>query len=427
MKQDNLVSQSFSSLNDWLFYLERIHTTAIDMGLARVTDVARRLGLTSLAPAKVVLVAGTNGKGTTIRSMEQLLLAQGLRVGTYNSPHIQRYNERVRINGQQLADEAHMAAFAAIEQARAEISLTYFEFGTLAALYLLKRAALDVVLLEVGLGGRLDATNIVDTDLSVITTIDLDHKEWLGDTRELVAKEKAGIFREAGLAVIGELQPPVTLAEAVTERHVTARWVNQDYRYEIAEHSWQYQSAELNLSDLPLPQVPVQNVATAMTALNMLQLLPSDATIRAVLAQLCCEGRMQQLSESPRIYVDVAHNPESARYLAGQLAKWLGQGWTVRAVVGMLADKDIRNALAPVLPVVQHWHLASLAGPRGAEASLLAETLTALGQSQYQLADSVAEAMTQARQQLHEQQLIIVFGSFYTVAGALDYWSSRAQ
>lgn len=415
-------SQS-SSLDDWLCYLESIHPKNIDMGLTRVRQVGEKLGYTSLP--NVILIAGTNGKGTTARCLEAILLAQGFSVGTYASPHLIRYNERVRINGDELPDQDHVAAFHALEQGRGDISLTYFEFGTLAALEVFKQKQPDYILLEVGLGGRLDATNIVEPIASVITTIDLDHKEFLGDTRELVGREKAGIFRERAPAIVGDLAIPQSIWQYAEElgTHVTA--ANKDYEFELGNDSLKYKNDSLALS-LPVPNIPAQNVATAITTLYKLNLLPSEDTLREVLAKLTVEGRFQCLSNTPLVYADVAHNPESARYLAQKLAEFKAHGKHIIALTGMLQDKDQKAVFNAVKSQVDEWHLASLSCFRGDKAQNLAVNLRSEVQTpQLSLHESVDQGLTGILQTMGEQDLLIVFGSFYTVADAIAFWQIK--
>ncbi len=311
------IPQAASPLASWLSYLENLHSKSIDLGLERVSQVAARLDILKPAPF-VFTVAGTNGKGTTCRTLESVLIAAGYRVGVYSSPHLVRYTERVRVQGKELAESAHTASFAEIEAARGDISLTYFEYGTLSALWLFKQANLDVVILEVGLGGRLDATNIVDADVAVITSIALDHTDWLGPDRESIGREKAGIFRAEKPAIVGD--------------------------------------------------------ATALAALRASRLNIDEQAIRDGIAQATLPGRFQIVSESPRVIFDVAHNPHAAEYLTGRL-KMLPKRGRVLAVIGMLHDKDIAGTLAWLKSVVDDWYCAPLEGPRGATAEQLLEHL----------------------------------------------------
>ncbi|AUX73239.1 bifunctional tetrahydrofolate synthase/dihydrofolate synthase [Erwinia pyrifoliae] len=409
---DNL-PQATSPLAAWLHYLEHLHSQAIDLGLERVQRVAAALDLLTPAPV-VITVAGTNGKGTTCRTLETVLLAAGYRVGVYSSPHLVRYTERVRVQGAELAETAHTASFAAIEAGRAATSLTYFEFGTLSALWLFKQVQLDVVILEVGLGGRLDATNIVDADVAVVTSIALDHTDWLGPDRESIGREKAGIFRQGKPAVVGEPDMPGTIADVAAEKGAQLNQRDRDWSYQVDGDSWSFHDASGSIEHLPLPQVPVPNAATALAALRASTLKVDEATIRRSLHQALLPGRFQRVSESPQVILDVAHNPHAASYLAGRLAE-IKCGAKVHAVVGMLHDKDIAGTLAYLAPQVDYWYCAPLEGPRGASAAQLAAHLNAA-----QSFASVTAAWHRALTQAEPQDIVLVCGSFHTVAQVME-------
>ncbi|WP_312042074.1 bifunctional tetrahydrofolate synthase/dihydrofolate synthase [Erwinia sp.] len=404
--------QATSPLVTWLHYLENLHSQAIELGLARVQRVAARLDLLKPAPF-VFTVAGTNGKGTTCRLLETLLMAAGYRVGVYSSPHLVRYTERVRIQGLELAESDHTASFADIEKGRGDTSLTYFEYGTLSALLLFKRAQLDVAILEVGLGGRLDATNIVDADVSVITSIALDHTDWLGPDRESIGREKAGVFRRGRPAIVGEPDMPHTIGEVADELGAPLLKRGRDWSYSVGEHDWSFTDAQGTLSGLPLPQIPLPNAATALAALRASSLKIDDATLYGV-DKAVLPGRFQTVAQSPRIILDVAHNPHAAGYLAGRLSE-LPKTGKVHAVVGMLHDKDIAGTLACLAPQVDYWYCAPLAGPRGATAEQLLAHLPGA-----QAFTSVSAAFERARRQAGEQDIVLVCGSFHTVAQVME-------
>ncbi|MCF6435824.1 bifunctional tetrahydrofolate synthase/dihydrofolate synthase [Pseudoalteromonas sp. MMG022] len=412
-------SQS-SSLDDWLCYLEGVHPANIEMGLERVKHVAERTQLLN-TPSKIILIGGTNGKGTTARCLESLLLAQGHSVGTYASPHLVRYNERVRINGAQLGDQDHVDAFHMLEQGRGETQLTYFEYGTLGALAIFKRYAVDFILLEVGLGGRFDATNIVTPYASVITTIDLDHKEYLGDTRELVGYDKAGIFRAATPAIVGDLDIPHTVTDYGNEINADMVLANRDFSHTVTEQGfkWYYQNY---CYEFATPAIPMQNVATALTTLAKLELLPSEQLIRSCLSQLQVEGRFQQLSESPKVYTDVAHNPESARYLRQKLASFKERGFKIHALIAMLADKEKANVIQEVSDVIDVWSCASLHGPRAEQAKNLQALVVQHTQTECLGYDNVTVALDKIIATQNDDTVLIIFGSFLTVADAIKYW-----
>ncbi|MCV3289818.1 bifunctional tetrahydrofolate synthase/dihydrofolate synthase [Aeromonas media] len=403
------------SLVDWLSYLEQIHPVNIDMGLDRVGAVARHMGLTQL-PFKVITVAGTNGKGSSCTMAASILMAAGYKVGVYSSPHLLRFTERVRIDGAELSDNEHCAAFAEVEAARGEIALTFFEFATLAGLWLFRRAAPDVLLLEVGLGGRLDATNVVESDVALITSIALDHCDWLGDTREAVAVEKAGVYRAGKPAISGEPNPPATIASEAARLGACLRQVGRDFHGDEQDADWDYHGLNHWLG-LPKPALPLMNAVTVLAALESLGLPLPESAIRDGLANARLAGRMQRLQNEPLVIVDVAHNPHSAAYLASQLRQIPCKGKR-SAVVGMLKDKDMAGSLAELDGLIDQWFLASLTGPRAATAEQLA---AALGDGQGSAAtfDGVSAAYGAALAASSPDDVVIVFGSFYTVADVL--------
>ncbi|CAH0534061.1 Dihydrofolate synthase/folylpolyglutamate synthase [Vibrio stylophorae] len=405
-----------SSLATWLTYLESIHTSAIDLGLERVAKVAQDAQLTKPAPT-IITVAGTNGKGSTCALMEAILLQAGYRVGVYSSPHLSRYNERVRINGQELEDSWHCRAFDAIEQARDTTSLSLFEFGTLAALWLFREQQVDVVLLEVGLGGRLDATNVVDHDVCVITSLAVDHVDWLGDDIEQIGFEKAGIFRTDKPAICGQPEPPASVAAHADEIGAKLHQVGYQFRYQVNEDSWDWFCGAFDLTHLPKPGLPIANAATALMALGCAELELTDEHIEQGLKTVQLAGRMERIAlgkGQPQVILDVAHNPHSAQYLATQLKLCRPQG-RVLAVVGMLHDKDIAGTLAVMQDSVDAWYCADLSGPRAAKADELCQHLpTAMSFHNPVTAWHVACADAMPEDQ------IIVFGSFHTVGEVRD-------
>ncbi|HCB1498164.1 TPA: bifunctional tetrahydrofolate synthase/dihydrofolate synthase [Klebsiella michiganensis] len=407
------IPQAASPLATWLSYLEHLHSKTIDLGLARVSEVAARMAVLKPAPF-VFTVAGTNGKGTTCRTLESVLMAAGFKVGVYSSPHLVRYTERVRVQGEELSELTHTTSFAEIEAARGEISLSYFEFGTLSALWLFQQAQLDVVILEVGLGGRLDATNIVDADVAVVTSIALDHTDWLGPDRESIGREKAGIFRGGKPAIVGEPDMPQTIAEIASEKGAQLLRRDVDWGYEAGEQSWSFSDENGALTDLPLPQVPMPNAATALAALRASKLNVDEQAIRDGIQKAMLPGRFQIISDTPRVILDVAHNPHAAAYLAGRL-KTLPKTGRVLAVIGMLHDKDIAGTLENLKAEVDYWYCAPLEGPRGATAEQLLEHLRA-GKVYTNVARAWHAAMADAR----PQDTVLVCGSFHTVAHVME-------
>ncbi|BDX07416.1 bifunctional tetrahydrofolate synthase/dihydrofolate synthase [Planctobacterium marinum] len=404
-------------LQGWLQYLEAIHPAQIEMGLERVADVYDALQL-SFTNSTVIMVAGTNGKGSTCRILERLAQASGLTTGVYSSPHISDYRERVRINNQMLSESAHCNAFKQVEQARGNTSLTYFEFGTLAALCLLAEAKPDVILLEVGLGGRLDAVNIVQPDVSVITTIDLDHQAWLGDTRELVGYEKAGIMRRDIPCVVGDLDIPDSVLQHAAATNANLFRRDEDFKVTEFESHWHFSAScnrgAFSLEALPKGNLPIQNAATALFTSRLLNWSLTDEQIRQVLQTTTLPGRMEAVSDDKRMLVDVAHNPQATAYLRKQL-----QNIPYRKLIfilGMLSDKDSRASLTVFKDLSATWLVAPLDCARSAQVEVLESSLADFGQEVVTCA-SIADAVTTAQNAAtHPQDLIIGFGSFYTVA-----------
>lgn len=420
-----------ASLKTWLSYLEHIHPTTIDLGLERVSLVAQRLDILKPAPF-VFTVAGTNGKGTTCRTLEMILLSAGYRVGVYSSPHLLRYTERVRINNQELPDIEHIKAFDQIEHARQDISLSYFEYSTLAALLMFKQANLDIVILEVGLGGRLDATNIVNADVAVITSIALDHTDFLGNTRESIGYEKAGIFKQHCTAIVGEPDTPSSIIKYAKEKQVQLHCCQPnkggDWQYKLVNHqSWNFKSLKDTYENLPVPQIPLANAATALAAISYSKLDVSINSIHQGLAITQLTGRFQIISENPLIIIDVAHNPHAAKYLNSQLQKVIQNRNNikkVRIVIGMLKDKDIKSTIAALK--ADCWYCASLYGERGATAEEIAVNINP-SVTTILTFPSVKAAWEQAKTDADENDIIVVCGSFYTVSDILGIAKNDEQ
>lgn len=414
---------AMSDLKTWLCYLEQLHPTTIDMGLERVKIIAQRLDILQPAPY-VITVAGTNGKGTTCRTLEMILLASKRKVGVYSSPHLLRFTERVRINNQESTAQETVNAFVEIEKVRGDISLTYFEYATLAALYQFKKAKLDVVVLEVGLGGRLDATNIVDADIAVITTIDIDHVDYLGNTRESIGREKAGIFKSKSIAVVGEQNVPVTIPLVAESVNCPIYTVNSDWSYQqIIDNQWSFESPLANYHHLPIANVPLANAATAIAALSYSSLNITQDDIVKGLKQASLVGRFQTLQHSPLVIIDVAHNPHAATYLIKQLAQLKAkQSKTgkIRFVIGMLKDKDIKSTLSILQGDV--WYCATLYGERGCKAEVLKQYLLDKEETTVLTFDHVADAYQKAMQDAKDNDIIVVCGSFHTVAEVLEQY-----
>ncbi len=419
---------SNTSLDDWLRQLEQLHPVEIELGLERVAQVAQRLQL--LTPsAPVVTVAGTNGKGSTVAVLESLAAQCGLRAGVYTSPHFLRFNERMRVAGEEVSDERICAAFEEIDSQRGDVSLTYFEFATLAALHVFNSERLDVIVLEVGLGGRLDAVNILDPGVAVITGIALDHQEWLGETLDDIAREKAGILRREVPAVVCDPAPPAGLRAAVTERGAApALWLGREFTVDGGQGGAGQWSCRLwaggheTLSCGPFADTGLlpENVAGALQAALLLGWpLARDAVSRAV-ERARPTGRRETRRIGDRDYIlDVAHNPAAAERLAQYLADHPVTGRTV-AVFSVMSDKDSRAMFTATLPVVDAWFLADQPGnPRAADATGLAGILRQLGVGMTSVSKNLRQALRRAQSITGEGDRIVVFGSFYTVAGVL--------
>lgn len=415
------------TLAEWLEHIALQHPQSIALGLERVQAVRVRM---RIEPQAVLLVVGgTNGKGSTCAMLESILRCAGYRTGLYSSPHLLRYNERVRIDAVEAEDAALCDAFAAVENARQETPLTYFEFGTLAAAWLFAREPLDVWILEVGLGGRLDAVNIFDADCAVLTSIDMDHMDYLGPTREDIGREKAGILRAGRPAVVADANPPRSVLEA--SQRLAARLLlgGRDFGFSADDGQWIYWGAGGKRPALAYPALrgPIQvvNAAAAIAAVDTLrERLPvTMQDIRRGLAEVRMPGRFQVLPGRPSVILDVAHNPQAARVLAENLSS-SGFAPSTHAVFGALRDKDIAGVVRAVAPRITDWHLATLSGPRGASATELSGHLDAAGVTAPRgIHDSPVRAYLAAAGQAGEADKIIVFGSFLTVAEVMQHLS----
>lgn len=410
----------FATLDEWLQWQETLHPNKIDLGLERVRRVYRQLSISALA-TRVVTVAGTNGKGSCIALLEALFRDAGFKVGSYTSPHLLRYNERIRINGQAVSDHALLRAFAAIDLARQEQTLTYFEFGTLAALSLFAESQLDLVLLEVGMGGRLDACNIIDADVSLICSIALDHQAWLGETREAIAIEKAGIMRLAKPAICADPDPPRTLLEQANRIGAKLHLQHQDFSLTRGECGWQWRDHEAAYPKLPLPElVTSADVLNRAAVIKVAEILKDDlpfslANLHKTMAQMPLPGRGEMLSKEPEVWVDVAHNPAAAAALAERLR--ILPAKKTHLVIGVLADKAIADILSALAAQVDYYYIAAPATARAMPLEALRDALQAQVSSD-QLSDftSITAAYRSAVAQATPGERIVVTGSFYTVA-----------
>jgi dihydrofolate synthase/folylpolyglutamate synthase len=421
------------TLPDWLAYIERQHPAAIAMGLERVAAVRDALGLKPAFP--LITVGGTNGKGSTCRILDAILLQAGYRVGTYTSPHLLRYNERVRIGGAEAGDDELCRAFAAVETARAGLGLplTYFEFGTLAALWLFVERRVDAAVLEIGLGGRLDAVNAFDPDVAVLVSVGMDHMEYLGDTREKIGWEKAHIFRPGHAAVCADADPPATVLEHAAAIGAPLLLIGRDFGYEAAAQQWRYRGPRATRHGLPLPALrgtaQLANASAAITALDLLhERLPVSAgALRAGLVHVENPGRFQVLPGRPAVVLDVAHNPAAAEVLARNLVQMTGHARTL-AVFSMLADKDIAGVARCLRGHVDHWFVAPLPGPRGSATQPLLQALREAGvTAPVEACADIENACRRASRAAGGGDRILAFGSFLTVAAAMTFLRHRGN
>lgn len=415
---------SFASLDDWLAWLETLSPREIELGLDRVLEVLARMDLPR--PALVVHVAGTNGKGSTAAMLEAMFVSTGRRVGCYMSPHVRRYNERMRFQGRELDDDAIATAFRTVEAARQKVVLTYFEFGTLAALSAFATADAEILVLEIGLGGRLDAVNAIDPDAAVITNVALDHCDWLGPDVESIAMEKAGVMRMGIPVVYGSPDVPVAIISEAQRRHADLRIAGRDFHAEIDGRRWHWRGRDHELRGLALPGLSgayqVRNASAALAVIEasgFTDLLAADVAGPA-LAGVRLAGRLQRHDGRCRYLLDVAHNPAASRVLAESLPE-LADGGRLIAVLGVLADKDLHGLLEPLCPLVDAWISVSAENPRALAADGLAARVANRCNRPCRIGGDVASGMRLAEALCRPDDLILVTGSFYTVGPALAY------
>ncbi len=413
------------TLADWLAHLESLHPKTIALGLARVDEVRRRMGLFPAFP--VIVVGGTNGKGSTCAMLESILSSAGYKVGCYTSPHLLHYNERVRIARQMVGDEALCASFEKVEMARGDTQLTYFEFGTLAAMQVFIGQEVDVAILEVGLGGRLDAVNVFDGDCAVVTSVDIDHTEYLGDTIEKIGFEKAGIYRPDRVAIFsGEAAPESLIGHA--ERIGARLWrIGREFRFLPHQGQWDFEGMAGKRSALPIPALrgafQLNNASAVLAALDALRdrLPVSMEAVRRGLAEVRLMGRFQFLPGKPELILDVAHNPHAARALARNLEN-LPPSPHVYAVFAMLKDKDVMGVVEALKPHVDTWLAAGIDAPRGMDGEELASLLEKSAVRGNVLRfPGVSQALGHACNVSGENDRIVAFGSFYTVAQVMQH------
>lgn len=419
----------FDSLKGWLDWQETLHPKSIDLGLKRVAQVFQRLKTNAVKPVTIT-VAGTNGKGSTIAFLEAIYRAQGLSVGAYTSPHIIKYNERIKVDGVAVSDSLICASFERVEAVRDDISLSYFEFSTLAALDIFSRANVDIQLLEVGLGGRLDAVNIVDADATIITSISIDHTAWLGETREAIAYEKSGIFRKGIAAIISDTNPPQILIDHANKTHAPLLRISHEFSYKKANEHWSWHQQNSDINELPPPRLKgehqYRNASAALTAIQTLQdkVPVSDAAIKQGLSQASLAGRFQLIQSVPPVLLDVSHNPQAAlalvEYLQAEFKKT-----PIHAIFTMMSDKDLVGVIKLMHPFIKHWYISPLDNPRTSKKSDIHHAFQVCHIEQlssdfenfisaYQAAKTGADT---------DNGLVLVFGSFFLVSEYLTLFN----
>ncbi len=417
------------SLQDWLQYIETLHHRSVDMGLERVRRVLHRIVAPPL-PFRVINVAGTNGKGSAVAMFSTILQHAGYAVGAYTSPHLVHYRERISINGSPVSDDEVCDAFAAVEQVRDGIPLTYFEFGTAAALWLFVRHPVEVAVLEVGMGGRLDAVNALEPDAALVTSIAIDHEQWLGNTRELIGREKAGIYRAGRPAVCADPEPPESLIGCARGLGAELRLLGREFGYLARRDGWDWWDGDVRLENLPAPSligaVQLQNASGVLATLSALrEVVPVSARdIARALPAVRIRGRFEVMSGASVIILDVAHNAAAARVLrANLMSVGIGVGRTL-AVFAMLRDKAADQVAEVLSDQIDEWHIGTISGERGASAESIAAMVRAgfCGQStNVHTYGDVVQAFVAASRRARAQDRVVVFGSFYTVGAILAH------
>lgn len=423
----NQPEQARKTLADWLQYLERLHPAEIKLGLDRVGAVADRMKL-DFSGHTVITIAGTNGKGSTAAFLEKLLASSGKAVGVYRSPHLLHYNERITVRGQPVNDTLLCQAFAAIEAKREEIPLTYFEFGTLAALQIFAEAGLDCLILEVGLGGRLDAVNILDADIALITNIALDHTEWLGDNREAIGLEKAGIMRAGKPVLFGDTDMPDSVRQHAEKLGALLYCSGSAFQDSLTDNQWHWQGfdakgrkhvLDMNISGDSLLQSFCGNAALALQAFVLLEEEFEPLQLEEALRNTRIPGRFQLIPRTYTLVLDVAHNPHAAQKLLANIRHSFA-GKKLHVLLAMLQGKDHQEFVKILAPQVQQWFLAGLENSRGTATKILYNALQNSGQKRIAVYDTVPEAFQAAEASLDAEDVLLVTGSFYTVAGVLE-------
>lgn len=421
----------FDTLKGWLAWQESLHPQSIDLGLDRVTRVFNALHNPASTNLVTITVAGTNGKGSSIAFLEAIYLAQGLRVGAYTSPHIIDYNERIKINAVPVSDAQICAAFERIEAVRDNISLSYFEFGTLAALDIFSRSNLDIQLLEVGLGGRLDAVNMIPPDATIVTSISIDHTAWLGETREAIAYEKAGIFRPDTVAITGDIEPPKTLIDCAESINARLLRLGDEFTYHKHTTGWDWQYGNSQLCNLPAPHLKgehqYRNASSVLTAIDTLQdkIAVSEQSIKQGLRSVNLLGRFQFIQSEPPVLLDVSHNPQAAQALIDHLQAEFQQT-PIHAIFTMMNDKDLTGVIGLMQPFIKHWYISPLDNPRTCQKTVLQQAFVQcnIDQVSFGFTDFLAAYSAAKIKAQTDQGIILIFGSFFLVSEYLTLFSN---
>jgi dihydrofolate synthase/folylpolyglutamate synthase len=420
----------FDSLKGWLDWQETLHPKSIDLGLDRVTQVFQRLNPYGKKPITMT-VAGTNGKGSSIAFLDAIYRAQGLRVGAYTSPHIIKYNERIKINGTAVSDELICESFTRIETVRENVSLSYFEFSTLAALDIFARADLDIQLLEVGLGGRLDAVNIIDPDATIVTNISLDHTAWLGETREAIGFEKAGVFRPNTAAIISDPHPPWSLINYADKIQAPLARIGHEFDYQKHSSDWSWKSSTNKLNALPFPRLKgthqYRNAAAVLTAIQALQdkIPVSEQAIKQGLRTAYLPGRFQIINTEPPVLLDVSHNAQAAQALADYLQEEF-KAKPVHAIFTMMNDKDKQSVIKLMQAFIKHWYISPLDNPRNSKKADLVDAFQQcnIEQVSFDFNDFMSTFQAAKTNAQSDNGLVLVFGSFFLVSEYLSLFSN---
>ena len=416
--------RKFNTVNEWLDWQQTVHPLNIDFKLERILSVYKKLNISKIAN-KIITVAGTNGKGSTVSFLESVLNKKKYRVGTFTSPHILRYNERIKINGVEIDDESLLETFEMIDEKRGDTTLTYFEFATLSAFYLFSKSNLDVAVLEVGLGGRLDATNIVDSDISIITSIGIDHTEFLGNTIDSIALEKAGVMRPFKTCIYAQEKPPSALLKYAKNKSVNLLIHNNDYQVNLGISNWTLKSKHKFINEIPnlkmVGDYQYNYAAASLLALDVIlpECLKDYDVIKKALSETEISGRFQYLSKSPDIILDVAHNEDAARSLSDNIKK-IGYDKII-VVLGVLADKDVYSIVEPFSSLVDHWYIGTINSERGMNSDEIKFRINSIYKNKLSIGTyaSVTSAFNAAKYDQMRGSLLLVYGSFYTVSEAL--------